>query len=116
MGCTRTPTWGASVLSWLVVGIMITTYTWPVACAGDELPEEFDYINLWTSQDGETHIKECKMQNFTLQAYSLLPQYVKTDFGGSPTQMIFTELSVNLTQGLHSPPAVQFVTTLGGSW
>lgn len=79
-------------------------------------PLDFKYIQLWADADGETHIAQCRMSGFREDAYSSLPQFVRDDFGGNTTKLIFTELSVGLTQPLHSPPAVQFVVTLSGSW
>ncbi|KAL2652033.1 hypothetical protein R1flu_020161 [Riccia fluitans] len=79
-------------------------------------PENFKYTQLWVSKDGETHIKECKFTNFDLKTYSSLPQYQKSEFGGQPTKIVFTELSPGLKQPLHSCPQVQFVITLSGSW
>ncbi|BBM98388.1 hypothetical protein MPTK1_1g13110 [Marchantia polymorpha subsp. ruderalis] len=81
-----------------------------------EDPKSFKYMQLWASQDGETHIKECKMKGFDLQKYSSELQFVKTDFGGQPQKIIFTELSAGLRQPLHPCPEVQFVITLSGSW
>ncbi|KAL3699758.1 hypothetical protein R1sor_017780 [Riccia sorocarpa] len=78
--------------------------------------KNFKYIQLWVSEDGETHIKECKFRDFSLQMYSSQPQYVKSDFGGQPTKLVFTELAPGLKQPLHPCPEVQFVITLSGSW
>lgn len=116
MGSRRTPTWGGNVLLWVLVGIMTTTSIWPVGCAGHALHADFNYTHLWASQDGETHIKQCKMQNVTKQVYGLLPQYLKSDFGGSPKKLVFAELPLGFTQGRHCAPAVQFVATLSGNW
>ncbi|KAG6549417.1 hypothetical protein Mapa_009136 [Marchantia paleacea] len=84
--------------------------------SGSTQPLDFKYTQLWSDADGETHITECKMSGFREEAYSSLIQYVRDDFGGNTTKLVFTELSVNLTQPLHSPPAVQFVVTISGSW
>ena len=85
--------------------------------AEEEQPKNFEYFQIWASQDGETHIAECKMTGFNLTDYATsVPQYVRSDFGGEPIGFVLTELPVNFTQGFHSPPAVQFVTTLAGSW
>ncbi len=79
-------------------------------------PKNFRYYQIYASEDGTTHFGEWKMTGFDLQAYSSKPQYVRSDFGGEPTKLVFTELAVGLEQPLHSCPAVQFVVTLSGSW
>jgi hypothetical protein len=79
-------------------------------------PKNFRYYQLYASDDGTTHFGEWKMTGFDLQAYSSKPQYVRSDFGGEPTKLVFTELAAGLEQPLHSCPAVQFVVTLSGSW
>ncbi|KAL2634763.1 hypothetical protein R1flu_006242 [Riccia fluitans] len=88
------------------------------APAGDGKPEpsNFPYTQLWVDETGETHVQECQMTGFSLQNYSAYQQFVRDDFGGNATKFVFTELSVNLSQPLHSTPAVQFVITLAGSW
>lgn len=85
---------------------------------GDEekQPEEFRYYQIYASEDGTTHFKECRMHGFDLKAYASSPQYVRSDFGGEPTKIVFTELAPGLEQSLHSCPQVQFVVTLSGSW
>ncbi|MCO5594299.1 hypothetical protein L7F22_048328 [Adiantum nelumboides] len=87
----------------------------PAPASGTQ-PENFKYTQLWSDAEGETHIAECKMQGFREEAYSALLQFVRDDFGGNATKMVFTELSVNLTQPLHNTPSTQFVITLSGSW
>jgi hypothetical protein len=82
----------------------------------EEQPENFKYVQLWVSEDGESHIKECTMSGFKKQEYSSMPQFVKDEFGGQPEKIIFTELAVGLEQPLHPCPQVQFVVTLSGSW
>ncbi len=79
-------------------------------------PKNFRYYQIYASEDGTTHFGEWKMTGFDLQAYSSKPQYVRSDFGGEPTKLVFTELAAGLEQPLHSCPAVQFVVTLSGSW
>lgn len=88
----------------------------PVMAAEGDQPKDFKYYQIWVSQDGETHFAECKMKGFNYTSYSALPQYLRTDFGGAPIEMVLTELPVGLAQPLHSPPQVQFVATLSGSW
>lgn len=85
---------------------------------GDEekQPEDFRYYQIFASEDGTTHFKECRMHGFDLKAYASSPQYVRSDFGGEPTKIVFTELAPGLEQSLHSCPQVQFVITLSGSW
>ena len=85
---------------------------------GDEekQPEDFRYYQIYASEDGTTHFKECRMHGFDLKAYASSPQYVRSDFGGEPTKIVFTELAPGLEQSLHSCPQVQFVITLSGSW
>jgi hypothetical protein len=56
------------------------------AGAGDG--PDFKYTHLWTSQDGETHIQECRMTGFDLKKYAQAEQYVKD--GGEPTKTVFT--------------------------
>lgn len=87
----------------------------PVAPGGTQ-PEDFSYYQIWADQEGETHFTKCKMQGFNLTIYSSLPQYVRSDFGGTPKLMVLTELAVGLAQPLHPAPQVQFVVTLSGSW
>jgi len=99
-----------ALLSWALL------FSSVVMAADEDLPEEFDYYQIWVSQDGETHIAKCMMHGFNLTAYSALPQYVRSNFGGEPIELVLTELAVGLTQPLHSPPQVQFVATLSGSW
>jgi hypothetical protein len=99
-----------ALLSWALL------FSSVVMAADEDLPEEFDYYQIWVSQDGETHIAKCMMHGFNLTAYSSLPQYVRSNFGGEPIELVLTELAVGLTQPLHSPPQVQFVATLSGSW
>ncbi len=79
-------------------------------------PKNFRYYQIYASEDGTTHFGEWKMTGFDLQAYSSKPQYVRSDFGGEPTKLVFTELAAGLEQPLHNCPAVQFVVTLSGSW
>lgn len=100
------------LLSW----IFLTYSSGGIVSAQAAQPEKFPYYNLWASQDGETHFAACNMQGFNLTPYASLPQYLRTDFGGEPIEMVFTELPVALDQPLHSPPQVQFVITLSGSW
>jgi hypothetical protein len=81
-----------------------------------EQPNDFRYYQIYASETGTTHFGKWKMTGFDLQAYGSKPQYVRSDFGGEPTKLVFTELAVGLEQPLHSCPAVQFVVTLSGSW
>jgi hypothetical protein len=81
-----------------------------------EQPNDFRYYQIYASESGTTHFGKWKMTGFDLQAYGSKPQYVRSDFGGEPTKLVFTELAVGLEQPLHSCPAVQFVVTLSGSW
>lgn len=81
-----------------------------------EQPNDFRYYQIYASEDGTTHFGKWKMTGFDLQPYGSKPQYVRSDFGGEPTKLVFTELAVGLEQPLHSCPAVQFVVTLSGSW
>ncbi|KAL3693057.1 hypothetical protein R1sor_006708 [Riccia sorocarpa] len=83
---------------------------------GEPQPSNFTYTQLWADEKGETHVQQCKMTGFSLQNYSAYQQFIRDDFGGNATKFVFTELSVGLTQPLHSTPAVQFVITLSGSW
>ena len=79
-------------------------------------PKHFNYYQLWASEDGETHIAKCRMHGFNYTPYSAAPQWVRSDFGGEPLKLVFTELPVGEAGPLHSPPQVQFVVTLAGSW
>ncbi len=81
-----------------------------------EQPNDFRYYQIYASEAGTTHFGKWKMTGFDLQPYGSKPQYVRSDFGGEPTKLVFTELAVGLEQPLHSCPAVQFVVTLSGSW
>lgn len=82
----------------------------------DQPKEDVRYYQIWASQDGETHFAKCTMQGFNLSVYASLPQYLRSDFGGEPLEVVVTELPVGMVQPLHSPPQVQFVVTLSGSW
>ena len=79
-------------------------------------PKHFNYYQLWASEDGETHIAKCRMHGFNYTPYSAAPQWVRSSFGGEPLELVFTELPVGEAGPLHSPPQVQFVVTLAGSW
>jgi hypothetical protein len=79
-------------------------------------PKHFNYYQLWASEDGETHIAKCRMHGFNYTPYSAAPQWVRSNFGGEPLELVFTELPVGEAGPLHSPPQVQFVVTLAGSW
>lgn len=82
---------------------------------GDQ-PEDFMYTHLWTSADGETHLKECYMKGFDVKSFAgdTPPQFVKE--GSKPTKVTFSELTVDNLQDFHSCPGVQFVVCLSGSW
>mmetsp|Transcript_12641 Transcript_12641/g.38030 ORF Transcript_12641/g.38030 Transcript_12641/m.38030 type:complete len:160 (-) Transcript_12641:2357-2836(-) len=82
---------------------------------GDQ-PEDFRYTHLWVSQDGETHLKECRMKGFDLKSFAgpTPPQFVKE--GPQPTKVTFSELPSNNEQDWHPCPGVQFVVCLAGSW
>ena len=41
-----------------------------MAADGSQQPEDFPYIQLWASADGETHIKEFKAKGFDLKKYA----------------------------------------------
>lgn len=82
----------------------------------DQPKKDMKYYQIWASQDGETHFTKCEMHGFSLSVYASLPQYLRSDFGGEPLKIVFTELPVGMVQPLHSPPEVQFVVTLSGSW
>jgi hypothetical protein len=56
---------------------------------------DFQYTHLWTSQDGETHIQECRMTGFDLKKYAQAEQYVKD--GGEPTKTVFTVRVLSFT-------------------
>ena len=45
------------------------------------------YTHLWTSADGETHLKECRMKGFDLKSFAgpTPPQFVKE--GAKPTKV-----------------------------
>lgn len=81
-------------------------------------PQDFRYYQLYASEDGKTHFKLCHMKGFESKSYAprTIPQFTKTDFGGEPTKLVFTELPVGQVQELHPCPEVQFVATLSGSW
>lgn len=79
-------------------------------------PENFQYYQIYAEENGTTHFTKCRMTGFDLKSYAADPQYVKSDFGGEPTKITFTELAVGLEQDLHCCPQVQFVVTLSGSW
>ncbi|KAJ7568187.1 hypothetical protein O6H91_01G022100 [Diphasiastrum complanatum] len=101
----------------LAVHSLLFVATWFPFEMGDSVqPKDFCYYQIWVSEDGETHFIENKMTGFTLQPYSSKPQLVRSDFGGNPTKLVFTELAVGLEQPLHSAPTTQFVVTLSGSW
>lgn len=99
----------------LLAGVVVAAEE-SVASGDDQPKKDVMYYQIWASQDGETHFAECKMQGFTLSVYASLPQYLRSDFGGEPLKMVITELPVGMAQQLHSPPEVQFVVTLSGSW
>jgi len=85
-------------------------------CDQDQPKKDVKYYHIWASRDGETHFAKCTMLGFNLSVYASLPQYLRSDFGGEPSKMVITELPVGMVQPLHSPPQVQFVVTLSGSW
>lgn len=82
----------------------------------DQPKKDVRYHQIWASHDGETHFTKCTMLGFNLSVYASLPQYLRSDFGGEPFKLVFTELPVGMVQPLHSPPEFQFVVTLSGSW
>ena len=41
-----------------------------MAADGSQQPDDFPYIQLWASADGETHIKEFKAKGFDLKKYA----------------------------------------------
>lgn len=41
-----------------------------MAADSSQQPEDFPYIQLWASADGETHIKEFKAKGFDLKKYA----------------------------------------------
>ena len=41
-----------------------------MAADGSQQPEDFPYIQLWASADGETHIQEFKAKGFDLKKYA----------------------------------------------
>lgn len=102
----------------VIVALLSCALLFPslLMAAEEDQPKDFEYFQIWVSQDGETHIAECKMKGFNYTAYSSLPQYLRSDFGGEPVKFVLTELPVGLAQPLHNTPIVQFVATLSGSW
>jgi hypothetical protein len=119
MECKKSAAFWKTVVSWLFMVLSVSISISPSVCALDDgQPKDFKYTHLWTSKDGLTHVKQCKMHNFTLQPFSNngKPQYNKNNFGGSPQKMVFTELPVDLLNPLHSAPSIQFVVTLMGKW
>lgn len=125
----RPPGAGAAVRGFPAVAVFLVSAATPSVVrmassgggnkgGGDEekQPEDFRYYQIYASEDGTTHFKECRMHGFDLKAYASSPQYVRSDFGGEPTKIVFTELAPGLEQSLHSCPQVQFVVTLSGSW
>lgn len=119
---------GAAVIGFSALAIFLVSAATPSVLrmassdggnkGGDEekQPEDFRYYQIYASEDGTTHFKECRMHGFDLKAYASSPQFVRSDFGGEPTKIVFTELAPGLEQSLHSCPQVQFVVTLSGSW
>ena len=88
-----------------------------IEVGSDDQPKKgVTYYQIWASQDGETHITKCTMHGFNLSVYASLPQYLRSNFGGEPLKIVFTEMPVGMVQPLHSPPEVQLVFTLSGSW
>ena len=41
-----------------------------MAADSSQQPEDFPYVQLWASADGETHIQEFKAQGFDLKKYA----------------------------------------------
>ena len=41
-----------------------------MAADSSQQPEDFPYIQLWASADGETHIKDFKAKGFDLKKYA----------------------------------------------
>mmetsp|Transcript_82981 Transcript_82981/g.216258 ORF Transcript_82981/g.216258 Transcript_82981/m.216258 type:complete len:210 (+) Transcript_82981:81-710(+) len=79
-----------------------------------------EYVHLWTSADGETHLADCKVKDL---AFTKLPggesaQYVRslteTVSGINTTNIIVTQqVGAN---PWHHCPQTQFVVTLSGTW
>lgn len=112
------------VLTAALAFLLVTSAALPnllrMATSSDKLPEEqpedFRYYQIYAAENGTTHFTLCRMHGFDLKAYSSKPQFTRSDFGGEPSKVVFTELAPGLEQELHSCPQVQFVVTLSGSW
>ena len=52
----------------LVLSLALSTRA--MAADSSQQPEDFPYIQLWASADGETHIKEFKAKGFDLKKYA----------------------------------------------
>jgi len=79
-----------------------------------------EYVHLWVSEDGETHLADCKVKDLVLKklpgGHSI--QYVRnlvdTIPGMNSTNVIITQqLGPN---PWHHSPQTQFVVALSGSW
>jgi hypothetical protein len=83
----------------------------------DKQPPNFRYTHLWTSKDGETHISECEMKGFILKSFAEkgAKQYVKQS-KVKPEKISFSQLPEGTFSDLHSPPGVQWVVDMQGSW
>eukprot|EP00931_Biecheleriopsis_adriatica_P010463 TRINITY_DN111531_c0_g1_i1.p2 TRINITY_DN111531_c0_g1~~TRINITY_DN111531_c0_g1_i1.p2 ORF type:complete len:183 (-),score=19.57 TRINITY_DN111531_c0_g1_i1:93-641(-) len=78
------------------------------------------YIHLWEDEQGETHLKDCQVQNL---AFKKLPggateQYVRS-LSDTVDELNVTNIIVTQQLGpnsWHHCPQAQFVVTLAGAW
>mmetsp|Transcript_85893 Transcript_85893/g.134309 ORF Transcript_85893/g.134309 Transcript_85893/m.134309 type:complete len:188 (-) Transcript_85893:143-706(-) len=90
------------------------------AVASQPITGIINYVHVWTSADGETHLEDCEVKNL---AEKKLPggesaQYVR-DLAASVSGL--NQSYVIVTQQLgpnpwHHCPGTQFVVTLSGTW
>lgn len=52
----------------LVLSLALSSHV--MAANSSQQPEDFPYIQLWASADGETHIKDFKAKGFDLKKYA----------------------------------------------
>lgn len=94
---------------------LLTAIIVAVSCDSNSTPT-ISYSNLWTDEDGVTHLSECELDGFDLQSFSTAAkQYVSTN--DMPTkQYVFNIFPPKWFGDWHSAPSQQWVVTLAGSW
>jgi len=78
-----------------------------------------DYVHLWVSEDGETHLADCKMKAHAVKTPSgeserYVGSLTDTVSGLGATNVSFTQQSG--PEAWHHSPQAQFVVTLAGTW